>query len=159
MMLIAVLAAMTLTGCGPIKMPRMPVPVQDPTTDIASVNLVDASEKAGKYDITITLVNPNNFELPMTFATYSLTVGERTYEGSAIPNTTLPALSQIQFTVPAVLEGPAAAGQNFTAEGTITLNPPGQIRQLIYELGIPMPTAHFDGQGTVQSTLTPTAKP
>jgi len=137
-------------GCGPLKPPRLPEPITAPTTDVLRVDLVETSAAAGQYDILVTLINPNDFELPMPHASYQLTVAGHTYSGDAVPNATMPAQGQVNMKLPAVIHsGDLQLGQPFEVTGTAKMNPPGQIRMLMYELGIPMPTVNFSGQGTV----------
>lgn len=145
------LLAVVPVGCGPIKAPRLPERVIAPTTDVLRVDLTAASDAAASYDVLVTFVNPNLFELPMTHAAYVLTVNGHSYTADAVPNATIPAQGQVDVKLPAVIAAPglAALGQPFEVKGTVTMQPPGQLRNLFYEMGIPMPTVDFAGQGTV----------
>lgn len=149
-----VLAASIPVGCGPIKAPRLPEPVTAPTTDVLRVDLTAASDAAARYEVIVTFVNPNLFELPMTHASYVLTVAGHSYRADAVPNTTIPAQGQVNLTLPAVISAPglSSLGQPYEVKGTVTMQPPGQLRNLFYEMGLPMPTADFTGQGTVTGT-------
>jgi len=148
------LAATTLCACSIIKVPEWPPPITAPTSVVQRVALVDASDQAARYDITVEIFNPNTFEMSLTHVTYALTVDGQTYRTETLPNTTLSAGRVVLVTLPAVIEGGAAGGGgSFTTSGTFQMRPPGEIRTLMYEMGIPLPTTSFSGRGGVGEAL------
>jgi hypothetical protein len=40
-------------------------------------------------------------------------------------------------------------GEHYDLRGTIEMAPPGQVKQLGYDMGVPLPTVSFRGSGMV----------
>ena len=149
---LALAAALAIAGCSAVKLPQPPVPVQTPAATVSSGVRTATSREAGRYLITVRLENPNDFPLPITRADYTLTVGQARYEGDLIPPATLPALGSVHIELPAVLvagESSAATDAAYETSGTVQLYPPGEIRALMHDLGLPLPTASFSGAGPI----------
>lgn len=152
--LLATTAALTATGCGVIKLPEAPVPIATPGVTVDRVELVDRSDAAARYLIHLTLTNPNDFALPMTDTQYELSVANaaaEAYDGDTIPNATLPASGTIRLKLPAVVKG-GGEGQ-YDVSGSIRVFPPGQLKKVGYELGIPRPRVAFASAGAVTMNL------
>ena len=152
-LLILVLAVAGLVGCGPIKMPSLPKPISTPGAAVEAVRLVETGSSAARYDIDVSLYNPNDVPLPLTLAEYRLQVGGNSYQTDGLPRATLPASGRLTLTFPAVLlrdegDGPPSTG-TYQTSGTITITPAGEVRRLLYEIGWPKPKAKFTGQGEV----------
>lgn len=146
-------AAVMVGGCGLVKLPSLPEPVDPPAAEVEAVRLVESSEEASRYQLLLTLRNRNRFALPMTDASYRLRVGRADYRGDIPPNATIPARGEIRLALPAVLVGPAMDGPGegvYATAGSIELMPPGQIRQVMYEIGVPPLRVPFRGRGSVQ---------
>ena len=139
-------------GCGPFKAPHLPKVVHTPDAVITAVRLVDAGDRAARFDVDVTLSNPNDFPLPLTHAKYELKIAGLAYATDVLPKTTLPAAGEITVTLPAVLRGdaPPTNGQ-YQATGRIELTPGGQVRRLFYDIGFPKPKARFTGEGVVSN--------
>lgn len=153
-LLILTLVLAGLVGCGPIKLPSLPTPIATPGTAVTAVRLVDTGSRAARYDIDVSLYNPNDVPLPLTFAEYRLQVGANSYQSDGLPRATLPASGRITLTFPAVLLGgegqsPLSAGA-YDTSGTITITPAGEVRRLLYAIGLPKPKAKFEGSGELQ---------
>jgi hypothetical protein len=141
-----------LSACGgPLKLPTIPTPIAMPDVQVQSVDLVDASPDAGRYLLKLTLTNPNDFALPLLDAEYRIKINDQQYIGSTPPNATLPKSGSITLQLPAALP---VRGQNYEVSGSIQLDPPGQIKQLSYDAGLPRPRAPFKAQGAVQNLTT-----
>ncbi len=148
------MTGLLLAGCSWLKPPKPPKPVIDPEAAVTQVRLIRSGDQASRFDITVTLTNPNDFALELEGAHYSFEIGPSRYETETVPHTTLPKSGKISIALPAVLTGEGGApptGGQYHASGSITLNPPGQIRRVLYELGLPKPKVRFDGQGMVAS--------
>lgn len=138
----------TLVGCQVLPKPKIPVPINLPTTQVLQVRQTASSAEATRFEITLRLSNPNDFPLPLTNANYTLKLAGQPYTGATLPNTTLPASGAIDLKLPAVILA-ENLGPNYTLQGSIQLLPPGQVKQLGYEMGIPQPTTHFKATGAV----------
>lgn len=153
-MFMAATAALTTTGCNVIKLPEAPVPITTPEATVDRVELVDQSETAARYLIFLTLTNPNDFALPMTDTQYELAIAgtaAEAYDGDTIPNATLPGSGTIQLQLPAVVKG-GTPGQ-YDVSGSIRVFPPGQLKKVGYELGIPRPRVAFAAKGDVTPNI------
>ena len=149
--------AAALSGCGPLKMPKLPKRVLSPLTEVRQVRLVDISDNAARYDIDVLLINRNDFPLPLTHSQYTLTIGGVKYATDTLPNATLPASRTVRITLPAVLAtedgvAPLREGR-YETSGSVEMTPEGQVRQLLYEMGVPKPKANFSGQGQPKDAL------
>lgn len=152
--LTAALGVCIAPGCNVIKLPEAPVPITTPEATVDRVELVDRSETAARYLIVLTLNNPNDFALPMTDTQYELAIAgaaAEPYDGDTIPNATLPASGSIQIKLPAVVRG-AGEGQ-YDLSGSIRVFPPGQLKKVGYELGIPRPRVAFAAKGDVTPNI------
>jgi len=153
------LTAATLggVGCGPIKVPDFPPALQQPVVQVTAVELVDQSEQASSYRVHVRLENPNAFELPLTDAKYTVNIGGGSYSADFPPNRTLPANRDVDVLLPAVVAGGGAG--SYDVSGTLEMSPPHEMRQLMYDLGIPRPRVAFAGQGTVgPASMPPTPR-
>lgn len=144
--------AASLGGCGLLSAPKLPTPISTPEVRIQSVHLMESSAEGSRYRIDLLLNNPNDEPLPLTFAWYALSIGgsQARYEGDNLPNATLPAGSQVKFSLPAVVAASGAVGQSFDVSGSIQMHPGGQIKNVFYELGMPLPRAGFQSSGSIQ---------
>jgi hypothetical protein len=150
------LLAACLGGCG-LSAPKLPTPIAMPEVKIEAVHLMDSGPEGSRYQIALAMSNPNDEALPLTFAWYALSVagGQSEYQGDGLPNATLPAGGSIRFVLPAVVASSGQVGQNYQATGSIQMRPPGQIKNVFYELGLPLPRASFNGSGAVQPAPPP----
>jgi hypothetical protein len=151
------LVGVMLGGCS-IGLPTFPKPIGVPDAQVAAVRVVESSDVAGRYMIYVTLTNPNNIALPIEASDYSLTVAGKTYKGDTPPQATVPASGSITVKLPAVIPGGGGGGQ-YDVSGGLTLHPPGQIKQILYDIGVPMPQARFSGKGTAEADSPAPADP
>jgi len=144
-MLIA--TVLSVGGCGAFKLPDLPPTLHEPVVTVQSVELLDQSPEASRYMVHLTLENPNDYELPLTIADYTVTVSGAQYKGDTVPNRTLPASRSIDVKLPAVVAG--SGGGSYQVSGSIEMTPPHEIRQLYYDIGVPRPRVPFAGQGPI----------
>ena len=153
---VIILLCVTAGGCSWLKLPRLPQRVLKPAAVVTQVRQVERSEIAARYEIDVSLYNPNDFPLPITFAAYSLSIGGSSYKTDTVPSATLPATGRLTVSLPAVLRTGAEAGSDapgFDASGTFTITPEGEMRRMLYEIGFPKPRAVFNGRGEVGATI------
>jgi hypothetical protein len=132
--------------------------VRPPAATVESVRLVGASDEGARYLVTVHLTNPNDVDLPLRKAQLSLRVAEvGSYAFDAIPNHTLPANGEQTVTLGAAMptELGADAVGNYSVNGHLTYQPPGEIAKLFTDAGFPRPRANFDASGDVQADLAP----
>ena len=93
--------------------------------------------------VTVELQNPNNVPLPLRRAQYTVEVaGAEPFSFRDQPARTLPASGRQTVELAAVFPGDAT-GATCHVSGWITYEPPGEIRKLLTESGIPLPNADF----------------
>ena len=139
-----------LPGCGPLKAPEMPTPIASPQAQVLGVRRVEAGPDAHRYVIIVALTNPNDVALPMLDADYRLDIGDAEYRGDTSPNATLPASGRLTLELPAVV---TADGNEYDVRGSLELDPPQQLKQVFYELGLPRPRANFAGRGEIEIAM------
>ena len=136
------LFAALLGGCSSDRS-ALAVWVGSPKTEVEALELLAASPAATTGRLIVKLTNPNDVPLPLPLARYSVTLGGVTYATDTVPNATVPANGEQRIILPVVFEGPA--GSAYSASGSITYVPPGEIRNLLTDLGIPLPSVTFKG--------------
>jgi len=150
-LLSAVLLAGFLTGCGDKLIVATPVVTLD------GVEIVDRTSEGARALIHLTVANDGDVPLPLTDAGYTLTLANATYSGGTNPNATLPAKGSQAITLPAAVTGSPAEvpnGCSYTLSGSIHYEPPGQIRQVLTDMGVPLPSVSFNGNGNTTGSPT-----
>ncbi len=152
---VGLVGILSLTGCVSMKpsLPKLPKVLQKPETEVARVDLVERSNEASRYFVTVILKNPNDYPLPLTHASYSLKVAGGMYAGDTVPNATLPANGTVSVQFSAAVPGGGEGA--YDTSGSIQIVPPGKIRELMYELGVPIPRVGFSGTGNIVTALKP----
>jgi hypothetical protein len=139
-----VAAAMLLCGCAVVKRPP---------ANVTSVAVTEQTDQGGRIEVVVDLVNPNDdTPLPMPRAIYTVTVGDdKTFHFEQIPAATLPAAGVQTLTLPAAFADAAPlAGQPYRVTGRVEYTPPGEIRRILTDSGLPLPSSPFSAQGTLQ---------
>ena len=147
---------MLVVGCASVEntVERFkPRRITAPTVKVTAARMAEASDEGIRMEIMLMLSNPNDEPLPLTRVHYTVRLdGSGRYDGDTRPNTTLPAGRQQELVLPAaVATASAAAGGtvSYTIEGAIEYLPPGEVRELITEMGVPLPKVDFSGHGTI----------
>lgn len=143
------LLTMGVTGCKVYR--QFTTPSLKPVTVAkVDVTLVKQSDEAAKFDVTLTLENPNSTPLPMKYTDLSLDVaGYGNGHTEYMLHRTVPANGTQTVTVPMVIvtQQKVVAGTAYATKGTVTYVPPGEFRKLMTESNVPLPTAVFDSKG------------
>ncbi len=124
--------------------------VDTPTATVEKVEVLDQSTEAVRVAITIRMANKNDVPLPLTIARYSVTLpGVGKYQGDQRPQATIPAESEQTFVLTAAIPtgGEVLSTDEWRANGSVEYEPPGEIRMLMTESGVPLPTSGFRGSG------------
>jgi hypothetical protein len=123
--------------------------ISTPKAHVTGVKIIDRSDTATRADITVQLINPNRTPLPLIKSHYTLNIeGAEPFSYTDRLNRTLPASGSQEITLPAVFIGKPTG--NYKVDGTVTYQPPGEIRKLMTDSGIPLPFTFFDGEGKVE---------
>lgn len=137
------LAAIPLAGCQ--RNTTLVKWANPPSVGVATVEVVAVSDEGASASIQLAVQSNSEVALPLTFARYTLEMGGRRYEGATEPNVVVPAGRALAFRLPAAVEGDP--GDRFTVRGSLEYEPPGQIRKVFTDVGIPLPTVGFRGEG------------
>jgi hypothetical protein len=139
-----------LTGCA-LRLPRWHH-VTKPSAQVTSVRLDDQSEQGARVIITVALSNPNDLSLPLIRSAYTVKLGDlpaATFHEDplkALPRTG-PQTVELAAAVPT--NGASVAGMDYRVSGSITYEPPGEVRQVLTESGVPLPTVGFSSSGSL----------
>lgn len=150
-LLLSVLAVTLWCGCS-IRMPQYHH-VTTPSAQVQSVAVTQVSEEGARIEVTVELHNPNSLALPLRVNRYTLRISDVGQVSlTDLPPVTIPANGSRRIVVPAsiVTDGHPLQGRTYALEGSVTYEPPGEVRRVMTESGIPLPSAEFRGEGTLQ---------
>jgi LEA14-like dessication related protein len=127
-------------------------PIATPTAKVLSVTLADQTDQGARLIVLVELSNPNShIALPLRFAQYQVSAGGASASSSSKPSRTLPGGGTQTVELPISLAGSGAhSGAAVQAGGHITYEPPGEVRKLLTESSVPLPTVSFSYSGTIQ---------
>ena len=130
--------------------------VAAPTATVEAVELLAASPEATTTaNVIVRLSNPNDTPLPLPMARYTVTMGGATYSTDTVPNATIPAKGEQRIALPVTIAGPQ--NHDYSTSGWISYLPPGEIRNLMTDIGIPLPGVPFSGSGEAVGAPAPVA--
>lgn len=139
-------AALMLTGCSTPN-------VQSPTASVRQVRLVEQTAEGAKVEVTVVLKNPNGVPLPLSGSHYRIDVaGTPSLSLTDRANKTLPARGAQTLVFPAAIKAdkPNLVGAAYSVDGSISYEPPGELRRMFTESGVPLPKVAFGGTGKVE---------
>jgi LEA14-like dessication related protein len=122
--------------------------VTAPTAQVVEVKILETSPQAVRVAVTVEMTNRDEVPLPLTIADYYVDLpGTKTYRSSQRPLATIPANGTQQFQLTAAVPTAGEAPATYRVGGTIEYEPPGEIRMLLTESGVPLPRVGFQGTG------------
>lgn len=139
--------------------------IAEPRANVIEVSLVDQTAQGARVEVVIELLNPNAAPLPLLKADYSVRVaGVEPFVSSAQPNRTLPGRTAARGPDPAptpgrqllrlaaafATQGQELRGASFQVSGTVTYEPPGEIRKMLTDSGVPLPAVPFTASGVLE---------
>jgi LEA14-like dessication related protein len=128
--------------------------VTDPETRVLSATLAEETEEGARVVVTVELVSKNKVALPLTDVHYEGTVSKvGDYSGKDRPNRTIPIKGRQTIEIPYVFKtDELVSGRDMSVSGDITYEPPGQIRKLLTESGVPLPSTAFYGRVKIDAS-------
>lgn len=144
LVLVATLAA--LTGC---------TAYQTPSVKVASVQVGERSESGIVLNVSLEAENRNEFELPLREIRYRVrTEDGQVYTGLRSAEASLRRFGTQTITFPAVIpmspgSAPPSGPMKVEVAGTLAYLSPGQVAQVLYDLGVRRPSRPFAGEATV----------
>lgn len=139
-MLMLLLMLSALAGCSFVK---------TPTARVTDVQVDRATDEGARLVVTVQLDNPNAVELPLPKARYRVAVeGADPFTFTTVPDATLPRKGSIAITLSAAFPGVVQPqGLGYNVSGAVTYLPPGEVRELLTDYRIPLPSAGFSESG------------
>lgn len=122
------------------------------TARVDAVSIDERTDQGVRLLVTIVTENPNDVQLPIVRAVYKFELaGAEPFEFTDLPKATLPPNGSQTITLPAAfaLAGGDASGRQLQINGTLVYEPPGEVRKLLTEYGVPLPSAGFKTTGTL----------
>ena len=145
--------ATALAGCGTTASPID----AEPRARVVAVRETAATPQGFRVLATVEATNPGPVELPVRSADIRLTIeGVGTFTTLAEPAVALPPEGRVTFDVAAAYPRtgkasrvPTATGRAWDGRIALTVEPPGEIRAILTESGVPLPTVTASGRGRV----------
>ncbi len=136
----SLLSLLLLTGC-----------VSSPSAKVTDVVVEERTSQGTRLVVIVELTNPNATALPLPKADYEVSVdGAGSFSFQVIPDATLPGKGVQTIRFPAALAGGRSlAGRSYNVSGSIFYEPPGEVRRLLTEYRVPLPSAGFSKSGTL----------
>lgn len=127
---------------------RLPEFTSSPAVNLTGVESATVGPDGLRLVLAVEVENPNNHDLPLTNASYTIQFADLTHAGQVSPNTTLPANRPMTIYLPAAFPGTYEPGSAFSGSvsGSLEYHPTGNFRLLLNELNIPLPTTSFRGE-------------
>ena len=128
--------------------------VPTPTAEIMAVRLAEQTDEGARVEVTVELVNRCEVALPLVNAGYTVKVGDMprvTY--TSRPNRTLPAGGRQTVVLAAAFAtggGAVRTGMPVAVSGSIVYEPPGEIRMLLTESKVPLPSTSLRYHGILE---------
>jgi hypothetical protein len=149
------LVATCAGGCGLTKA------VIAPKASVDTVSVVSETDEGARLKMVVILENANAVALPLKRVDYRLVVeGVGSFTFRDDPNRILPGARQVKQGETAKQElhlfagietdGATIRGKPYKASGTVTYEPPGEIRKLLTDSYVPLPITSFFGSGTLR---------
>ncbi|MEM0915743.1 MAG: hypothetical protein AAGK09_14200 [Planctomycetota bacterium] len=137
-------AAWGLSGC---------IGTPSPKAEVIGVDVSDVSDEGTAVVVRVSVTNEGEVELPLPKADYTVTVeGAEPFSLVMVPDTVAPmgegSLSVIEL--PAAFAGGDLTGRAWRVSGTLTYEPPGDLRRLATDYRVPLPFTLFSGEGVLE---------
>jgi hypothetical protein len=144
-------SAVAYLGCATYRKPSVVVVDASPGT---------ATDEAMTFDIHLDVANPNMASLRLMDFRYEIAIdGQPVFRGRRAAEATLASLDQRQLTIPAAVPFEAVGwnrnapphSARYSVTGSLQYIKPGQLAQILRDMGWPSPRASFTGSGEVRT--------
>ena len=137
---------LSLAGCSSNNYELLPKLTTTPSAKVQGVALREVSPSSASAVITVELSNPNDEPMPLKVARYRLVMGGGVFRGDTVTSTTIPANGTVTVDLGASMQT-RDADLAYSTSGTIEFQPPGELRKLLVDFRVPLPTIGFSGKG------------
>ena len=126
--------------------------VETPEAVVESARVVDQTDAGFRAEIVVRLINPNDVALRVERASVAFRLdGLKPYEARMEPTVALPPSGEQLWTVPVALAKPtpgwAPAGRRYRFDAELRFVPPGELREILTDSGVPLPWVEVSGAG------------
>ena len=147
-MLLGALLAVTAIGC---------TGVRQPNANVTDATVAERTAEGRRIEFTVNVSNPNDTALPVKAMPYRVTVdGVGEFDMTDRPAVSLPPKGQQTVTVAAAFPDGAQtwSGRRFRITGWLKYQPPGQLRELMTQYRVPLPSVPFKAEGRLEAPTT-----
>lgn len=133
--------------------------IEPPQATVVMLTLVEQSRRGARLNALIDVSNPNPVSLPVTVVHYKVHIEDlpahtftdypRIALSAATTNPLRTGQQRLELPVAVPAGRRSLVGRSYRIRGEITYEPPGVIRKLLTESGIPLPSIPFNGTGTI----------
>jgi hypothetical protein len=147
--LLTLLSALALAGC---------TIYQNPKIAFGDATPAEMTDEAMRIDVLVDLVNPNQEPLDLIRFSYRFVVDGRTlFEGRRAAQATLSARGERRLTLPVIIRfedvdwdaGSLPESLDWSISGSLLYLTPGELAEILLDLGVRKPTARFRGRGNL----------
>ena len=158
------LLALALSGCGiPRSVGRAATEgfVEKPAVELIDLAVTRRTPEGVAFAATVQVENPNPVELPLAGVEMSLSVkGLGRFEAPSPPRVSLPPRGVRRFVLRGALPAPTPSdapldGRTYRCAVSLRYVPPGEVREIASESGLPLPVARTAVRGTLGTPGTP----
>ena len=128
--------------------------VQKPGTQVTGAQVDERTADGARVAMTVRVDNPNDVALPVRGVDYRVTVEDAgTFELDDAPPVALPPNASQTVTLPAAFADGQRnwAGRQYRLTGTLRYQPPGEIRELLTQYRVPLPSVRFSSEGRLRA--------
>lgn len=137
----------------------------EPNAGVVGVVLVSQTHEGARLETVVELENSNRTPMPLVEAEYTVSLqGVGRYTGHEWLHRTIPAASgqgegdggspgRQVVRLPVAIANTGwgdLAGAEYEVEGSVSYRPAGEVRQLLTEMRVPLPSVGFEGSGRVE---------
>ena len=133
-----------------------------PTAKVVAVRIDQQTDQGVRVVVVVNLNNPNDYPLPLVQGNYTVNLtGIGTFEDGAKSERTLPSRGTETIELPAAFatKGVAVLGRDYQVHGSVTCQPPSNLRALMTDMEIPLPAIGFASTGSLETPPAPAAPP
>ncbi len=127
--------------------------VTTPTYELRGVEVVEQGERGASLRAVLVIRNPNAVGLPLRVSGVSIALeGLGSYAYDAMPAVSLPPSGEQVVLLPmavALRRGASAEGAAYALSASLSFEPPGEVRRVLTDSGVPLPVVSVSESGTV----------
>ncbi len=126
--------------------------IKNPTAKVTAVELAEQSAQGAVVRVTVQIENTNGVALPIITNQYTFVVaGMKPFVFLDKPKRTLPGRRMQTLELVAAFDtgGKDVTGAAYRVSGKLEYQPPGQIRRIMTDSGIPLPSVSYAASGKI----------